>query len=40
VDYDTLELLPKIEPPQKIIIATAVFLGKVRLIDNLVIEVR
>ena len=40
VDYDTLELLSKIEPPHKLIIATAVFLGKVRLIDNLVIEVR
>jgi len=40
VDYDTLELLPKIEPPHRLIIATAVFLGKVRLIDNLVIEVR
>lgn len=37
VDYETLQLLPQVKG--KIIIATAVFLGKVRLIDNLVMEV-
>lgn len=38
VDYDTLQLMQ--ETKGKIIIATAVFLGKVRLIDNLVMEVQ